>query len=58
MLADEDGAHFRSHEVFLEATFNIEEIREGTIIAAVFTGFVVKFFGRLVRKPLEKLLVK
>ena len=57
MLADEDGAHFRSHEVF-RGDINIEGIREGTIIAAVFTGFVVKFFGRLVRKPLGKLLVK
>ena len=38
--------------------FKIEGTREGTIIAAVCTGFVVKFFDRLVRKPLEKLLVK
>lgn len=38
--------------------FRIEGTREGTIIAAVCTGFVVKFFDRLVRKPLEKLLVK
>ena len=29
-----------------------------TIIAAVLTGFVVKFWNKLVRKPLEKLLVK
>ena len=38
--------------------FKIEGTREGTIIAAVCTGFVVKFFDRLVREPLEKLLVK
>ena len=29
-----------------------------TIIAAVLTGFVVKFWNKLVRKALEKLLVK
>lgn len=38
--------------------FHIEGTREGTIIAAVLTGFVVKFWNKLVRKPLEKLLVK
>ncbi len=38
--------------------FHVEGTREGTIIAAVLTGFVVKFWNKLVRKPLEKLLVK
>lgn len=28
------------------------------IVAVVLTGFVVKFWNKLVRKPLEKLLVK
>lgn len=36
--------------------FRIDGTREGTIIAAVCTGFVVKSFDRLVRKPLDKLL--
>lgn len=35
---------------------NIVGIREGTLIAAVFTGLVVKFFTRLLKNPLEKLL--
>ena len=38
--------------------FRVMGAREGTIIAAVLTGFVVKFWNKLVRKPLEKLLVK
>ena len=38
--------------------FHVMGAREGTIIAAVLTGFVVKFWNKLVRKPLEKLLVK
>lgn len=32
--------------------------REGTIFAALCTGFVVKFFNRLLKKPLETFLVK
>ena len=42
--------------IFFE--FHVMGAREGTIIAAVLTGFVVKFWNKLVRKPLEKLLVK
>lgn len=38
--------------------FHVMGAREGTIIAAVLTGFVVKFWNKLVRKALEKLLVK
>ena len=38
--------------------FHVMGTREGTIIAAVLTGFGVKFWNKLVRKPLEKLLVK
>ncbi|MCI5602391.1 MAG: DUF6198 family protein [Lachnospiraceae bacterium] len=30
--------------------------REGTIIAALFTGIVVKFFGKYLKNPLNKLL--
>lgn len=36
--------------------FSIREIREGTLIAAVATGMIVKLFTKLVRKPAEKLL--
>lgn len=31
--------------------------REGTVIAALCTGFVVRFFNGLLRKPVEKLLI-
>lgn len=37
---------------------NIVETREGTLIAAVCTGFVVKFFCKLLKEPLEKILIK
>ena len=36
----------------------IVETREGTLIAAVCTGFVVKFFCRLLKQPLERMLVR
>lgn len=36
--------------------FSIREIREGTLIAAVATGLIVKLFTKLFRKPAEKLL--
>lgn len=32
--------------------------REGTIIAALTTGILVKLFSKLIKKPLEKMLVK
>lgn len=32
--------------------------REGTLISALFTGITVKFFTKLTRQPLEKLLTK
>lgn len=35
--------------------FSIVGIREGTIISAILTGFVVKIFLKLVKEPLEKL---
>ncbi len=31
--------------------------REGTVISALLTGFVVKFWNKLTRKPVEKILV-
>ena len=36
--------------------FTIVGAREGTVISAVFTGVVVKFFSKRLRKPLEKML--
>lgn len=36
--------------------FTIVGTREGTILSAVFTGMVVKFFGKRLKKPLENIL--
>ena len=36
--------------------FTVVGIREGTVIAAVLTGFVVKLFTKLLQKPLDKIL--
>lgn len=36
----------------------IQGTREGTVIAALCTGLVVKFFRRLTEKPLQKLLTR
>lgn len=38
--------------------FTIVGAREGTILSAVLTGFVVKFFGKRLKKPLTDRLVK
>ena len=38
--------------------FTIVGVREGTIISAVFTGFIVKFFNRVLHAPLEKVLTR
>lgn len=38
--------------------FTIVGTREGTVISALCTGFVVKFFSKPLRKPLNKLLTK
>ena len=37
---------------------HIEGTREGTVIAAVCTGFIVRFFTKLVKNPLDKLLIR
>lgn len=37
--------------------FKIVGTREGTIIAALLTGFVIKFFTKRIRKPLEKIMI-
>ena len=36
--------------------FTIIGTREGTIISALFTGVIVKFFGRKIKKPLDGIL--
>ncbi len=36
--------------------FTIVGTREGTIISALFTGVIVKFFGRKMKKPLDGIL--
>lgn len=36
----------------------IQGVREGTIISAVVSGFVVKFFTKILQKPLTKILEK
>lgn len=36
--------------------FTIVGTREGTIISALFTGIIVKFFGRKMKKPLDDIL--
>lgn len=36
--------------------FTIVGTREGTILSAVFTGMVVKFFSRKLKKPLDRVL--
>lgn len=38
--------------------FSIVGTREGTVLSAVFTGFVVKFFNRRLKEPLTGILVK
>ena len=37
--------------------FKIVGAREGTVIAALFTGVVVKFFNKRLKEPIEKMLV-
>lgn len=37
--------------------FQLVGTREGTIITAICTGFAVKFFDKLLRKPIEKILI-
>lgn len=36
--------------------FTVVGVREGTVIAAVFTGIIVKFFGSILKKPLDRIL--
>ena len=38
--------------------FTIVGAREGTVIAALFTGVVVRFFTKWLKNPLEKFLIK
>ena len=43
---------------FIFFDFTIVGTREGTIISALLTGFVVKVFLKLIRKPLESVLCR
>ena len=43
---------------FIFFDFTIVGTREGTIISALLTGFVVKLFLKLVKKPLESVLCR
>lgn len=38
--------------------FKIVGAREGTVLSAIFTGFVVKFFGKRLKEPLTSVLTK
>lgn len=38
--------------------FTIVGAREGTVLSAVFTGFIVKFFGKRLKKPLTSIFRK
>lgn len=38
--------------------FNIVGTREGTVITALFTGAVVKFFNKILQKPINSILIK
>lgn len=38
--------------------FSVVGTREGTVLSAIFTGFVVKFFSKRLKKPLEYLMAK
>lgn len=38
--------------------FSVVGTREGTVLSAVFTGFVVKFFGKRLKNPLTYILTK
>lgn len=40
--------------IFFDLT--VVGVREGTVIAAVFTGIIVKLFGSVLKKPLDRLL--
>ncbi len=40
--------------IFFDLT--VVGVREGTVIAAVFTGIIVKFFGSILKNPLDRFL--
>lgn len=40
--------------IFFDLT--VVGVREGTVIAAVFTGIIVKFFGNILKNPLDRFL--
>lgn len=69
-IADTTGREFGNVKIAFDITcvvtsillsliffhFTIVGTREGTILSALFTGVVVKFFGKKLKKPLDKVL--
>ena len=70
VLADVSGKSFASVKIVFDIScvalavmlslllfdFSIVGVREGTLIAALTTGFVIKFFNKLLTKPLNRIL--
>lgn len=70
VLADVSGKNFASVKIVFDIScvalavmlslllfdFSVVGVREGTLIAALTTGFVIKFFNKLLTKPLNRIL--
>lgn len=70
VLADVSGKSFASVKIVFDIScvalavmlslllfdFSIVGVREGTLIAALTTGFAIKFFNKLLTKPLNRIL--
>ena len=70
VLADVSGKNFASVKIVFDIScvalavmlslllfdFSIVGVREGTLIAALTTGFAIKFFNKLLTKPLNRIL--
>lgn len=70
VLADVSGKNFASVKIVFDIScvalavmlslllfdFSVVGVREGTLIAALTTGFAIKFFNKLLTKPLNRIL--
>lgn len=70
VLADVSGKSFASVKIVFDIScvalaallslllfdFSIVGVREGTLVAALTTGFAIKFFNKLLTKPLNRIL--